>query len=440
MNFTVVGISYKKTSIETRELLFIDEQDYSPLLKRIYHQFQVKEVVLLSTCNRLEIYYINNQNFQPQDLFAEFLKYKSLQSENIPFYIHQKKEAYRHLFRVCSSLDSMVVGESQILGQVKQAWELSKKYGVIGYSLEFIFQKAFQIAKKIRTHTKIASQAVSIGSAAVDLASSIFDSLQEQKILVIGAGEMAELIICHLKKMGVHRIFVTNRNFKNSLKLVEQWKGSAVWYEERYDYLLESSIVISSTGAKNFVLEHHETNAVLQKKKNSTFFIDVAVPRDIDPEIHNIPNVYLYHIDDLQAVADVNLQNRQKEVTFADLLLEDGLSDFMDLLQWRKKSSLILALQKKQETVIKKELKSFFQKNPEFSKSESAIEGLVNKLNKKFLHDPHLFLKKGYSKDIELVFRDIFALKEENKYSKKTEKTEKFLHKQPKTIQLIKNE
>ena len=438
MDFIVVGISYKEIAIETRELLFIDEQDYSPLLKRIYHRFQIKEVVILSTCNRLEIYYINNQNFQPHDLFAEFLKYKSLQSENIPFYIHQKKDAYRHLFRVCSSLDSMVVGESQILGQVKQAWELSKKYGFLNYTMEFVFQKAFQIAKKIRTHTKIASQAVSIGSAAVDLVNSIFDSPQEKKVLVIGAGEMAELIICHLKKMGVHRIFVTNRTFKNSLKLAEKWKSSAIWFEERYDYLLESSIVISSTGAKNFVLEHSKTEAIIHKKKESTFFIDIALPRDIDPEIHNIANVYLYSIDDLQAISDTNLQSRQKELAHAHLLLEESLSDFLDLLEWRKKSSLILALQKKQEIAIKKELKLFFQKNPEFVKSESAINNLVNKLNKKFLHEPHLFLRKGCSKDVELVFRDIFALKEEkNKYSKKTEK---ILHKQPKTIQLIKNE
>ena len=337
MDFTVVGISYKKTFIETRELLFIEEQDYSPLLKRIYHRFQIKEVVILSTCNRLEIYYINNQNFQPHDLFAEFLKYKSLQSENIPFYIHQKKDAYRHLFRVCSSLDSMVVGESQILGQVKQAWELAKKYGFLNYTMEFVFQKAFQIAKKIRTHTKIASQTVSIGSAAVDLVNSIFDSLQDKKVLVIGAGEMAELIICHLKKMGVHRIFVTNRTFKNSLKLAEQWKGSAIWFEERYNYLLESSIVISSTGAKNFVLEHSKTEAIIHKKKESTFFIDIALPRDIDPEIHNIANVYLYSIDDLQAISDTNLQSRQKELAHAHLLLEESLSDFLDLLEWRKK-------------------------------------------------------------------------------------------------------
>ena len=297
MNFTVIGVSYKETPIETRELLSIDEQDYGSLLKRIYHRFQIKEVVILSTCNRLEIYSIAPQNFQPEDLFTEFLKYKSLQ--NIPFYFYQKEEAYRHFFRVCSSLESMVVGESQILGQVKRAWELAKKYGALGYVMEFIFQQAFYIAKKIRTHTKIAFQAISIGSTAVDLASSIFGNLQEQKILVIGAGEMSELIVRHLKEIGVHRIFVANRTFKNSSQLAEQWKGSAIWYEERYNYLLESSIVISSTGAKNFVLEHSKTIAVLQKKKQSTFFIDIAVPRDIDPEINNIPNVYLYHIDDL---------------------------------------------------------------------------------------------------------------------------------------------
>ena len=284
MNFTVIGVSYKETPIETRELLSIDEQDYGSLLKRIYHRFQIKEVVILSTCNRLEIYSIAPQNFQPEDLFTEFLKYKSLQ--NIPFYFYQKEEAYRHFFRVCSSLESMVVGESQILGQVKRAWELAKKYGALGYVMEFIFQQAFYIAKKIRTHTKIAFQAISIGSTAVDLASSIFGNLQEQKILVIGAGEMSELIVRHLKEIGVHRIFVANRTFKNSSQLAEQWKGSAIWYEERYNYLLESSIVISSTGAKNFVLEHSKTIAVLQKKKQSTFFIDIAVPRDIAKDLY----------------------------------------------------------------------------------------------------------------------------------------------------------
>ena len=288
----------------------------------------------------------------------------------------------------------MVVGESQILGQVKRAWELAKKYGALGYVMEFIFQQAFYIAKKIRTHTKIAFQAISIGSTAVDLASSIFGNLQEQKILVIGAGEMSELIVRHLKEIGVHRIFVANRTFKNSSQLAEQWKGSAIWYEERYNYLLESSIVISSTGAKNFVLEHSKTIAVLQKKKQSTFFIDIAVPRDIDPEINNIPNVYLYHIDDLQTAANSNLENRQKEVVSANFILEEGLSHFMDLLEWRKKSSLILALQEKQKVTIKKELQSFFQKNPKFSKYESTIEELANKLNKKFLHDTFVFKKR----------------------------------------------
>ena len=418
MNFCVVGLSYKEATIEIREKLALTKNEYSPLFRKLYKKFKLTQIVIISTCNRLEIYYIpsEEQDFANNDLIAEFINFKEVNDINLnTFFVYSQKLAYRHLFRVASSLEAMIVGENQILSQVKEALEVSRDNGFLSLQLDFVFQNAFNISKKIRSQTEISKQTVSISSTAVNLASSIFDTLHDKKVLVVGAGEMAELIVQHLKKIGVSRIFITNRTFKNSLKLAEEVQGSAIWYKDRYEQLLDVSIVITSTGAKGFVLDYAEVSKILnKKKKQSTFFIDIAIPRDIDPNIAEISNAYLYCLDDLQNVINQNTDFRNKESIKADTILEASLEKFMGLLKYRQKSNLIRPLQEQQKKTIEQELAIFFKKNPEQLKNKTSIERLIYKLNKKFLHHPYLFLRKNYTQGADLVFTDIFGLSDKN--------------------------
>lgn len=414
MNFTVISLSHKEAHIEVREKISLTKDEIRCLLRKFYKLFKIKEIVILSTCNRLEIYFIApDSNFNNQNLVDEFLTFKKFtNSSNVPFVIKQSLEAYKHLFRVSSSLESMVIGENQIINQVKDAFYFSKYLGFVYSQLEIIFQKTFSVSKKIKSQTSIFNNSVSIGSTVSNLVLNIFDNLKNKKALIVGAGEMAELIANHLKEMGISRIFITNRTFKNSIKLAEKLQGSAIWYGERYNYLSESDIVITSTGSKNFVLEYNNTAKILSKnKKNSILFIDIAVPRDIDPEIGKISNVYLYHLDDLQSII-FSKDSLQKDIIKSELILKENLEKFINLLEYREKNSLIEALIQQQNTIIKQELKLFFYKNPEQQQNKDIIEKIVNRINKKFLHLPFLFLKKGYSKEINLIFADIFGFDE----------------------------
>ena len=244
-------------------------------------------------------------------------------------YLHAGADAVRHLFRVASSLDSLVVGEPQILGQVKDAYQFAREAGAVGMVLDRLLKKALSVAKLVRTETEIARSAVSVSFAAVELAKKIFGEIEGRSAMIIGAGEMAELAVKHLVSSGVREVFVVNRTFEKAVALAQEFGGSAVKYEDLFDQLVISDIVISSTGAPHFIIKGEDVKKVMVRRRHRPmFFIDIAVPRDIEPSVNDIDNAYLYNVDDLQSVVDGNIKERRKEADKAEKIVEEEVGTF----------------------------------------------------------------------------------------------------------------
>jgi glutamyl-tRNA reductase len=325
----------------------------------------------------------------------------------------------RHLFRVASSLDPLVVGEPQILGQIKEAYREAVRHQATGVVLNRLLHKTFSVAKRIRTETGIASHAVSISFAAVELAKKIFQDLTGKKILVIGAGEMAELAVEHLLNNRVQKIVVANRTLERAMELAKRWHGLAVSLEELPTVLLECDIVISSTGAPEPLIRHNQVKALMkQRRQRPLFFIDIAVPRDIDPKVHELDNVYLYDMDDLQGVVAQNLAERKNEALQAERIIQEEAIKFRSWLTGLEVVPTIISLRKKMEAILQGEWKkagSLLQElTPEQNKT---IELMAQSILNKVLHDPIIFLKEPQHQDrkderIDLV-QKIFNLGKE---------------------------
>ncbi len=294
---------------------------------------------------------------------AFLAEYHEVQPEEIDanLYSYQGEEAIRHLFRVASSLDSMVLGEPQILGQIKTAYGYAAEFKTAGLILNRFLHKAFSVAKRVRTETAIASNAVSVSFAAVELARKIFDRLDNKGVMIIGAGEMCELAARHFVTNGVSKVLVTNRTFERAEKLAVEFNGKAVPFEYFVDHLAEVDIVMTSTGAPNFILGQRQMEEVLKRRKNRPMFlIDIAVPRDIDPKVNDLDNAYLYDVDDLQGVVQANLKERQKEASKAEAIVEQEIGQFHLWLGNLEVKPTIIALRRKLEEIRQQELDKTF--------------------------------------------------------------------------------
>jgi glutamyl-tRNA reductase len=311
-------------------------------------------------------------------------------------YVREDDDAVRHVFRVASSLDSMVLGEPQILGQIKTAHRLSTELETSGVILNRLLHKAFSVAKRVRTETGIADHAVSISYAAVELAKKIFDDLEGKGALLIGAGEMAVLALEHLVKNGVKRIFVANRTFERAVEVAGRFKGTPILFKEIGDGLLDVDIVISSTGASSYILTYKDVKPLVRRRRNRPlFFIDIAVPRDIDPDINRANNVYVYDIDDLKGVIDKNIEKRETEATKGDRIVDEGVIQFGKWLEAQEVTPTIVALRNKAESIRKKELAKTLSGTKSISEKERAdIDRLTISICNKILHDPTIFLKR----------------------------------------------
>jgi glutamyl-tRNA reductase len=344
------------------------------------------------------------------------------------FYKLKGFEAVKHIFRVSSSLDSMILGEPQILGQVKAGYKCATSAGSSKVILNRLFHRAFQAAKRVRTETGIGGHAVSISYAAIELAKKIFGNLLNKKVLLIGAGEMAELAVEHLVQNNVSHVYVANRTFEKGLDLAKRFQGSAIRFEEVLSALEWADIIISSTGASDYILFGKDMRQVMKKRKNRPlFFIDIAVPRDIDPEINKIDNIYLYDVDDLQDVVEINMEERKKESALAEEIVEEMALNF---LNWKKSLQIvptIVELRKKVEDSVKCEiLKTMKANNLEKSFESEAVERMIDSICSRLLHDPITFLKNpGSHRDVQsylLLVRNLFNL--DDKKSEEIELTE----------------
>ncbi|MFQ5454584.1 MAG: glutamyl-tRNA reductase [Nitrospirota bacterium] len=400
MNIIVVGLSHKTAPVELREKLSCPEDELSEVLYRLRSYREIQEGLILSTCNRIDICSVVTDSDKGYERITEFLVsyHSSVTMETLlsHLYYYSGNDAIRHIFRVASSLDSMVVGEPQILGQLKDAFEAAMTHKATGVILNKVFKKAISVAKRVRTTTRIGENAVSVSSAAVELARKIFGELNDRTVLVLGAGEMAELTARHLIDDGVREILITTRNYEKALKLANRFSGKAIKFDTFSDEIYKADIIICSTGAPHYLIKHIDIQRAIQNRKNQPIFlIDISVPRNIDPEVNNIDNVYLYNIDDLKMVVDANRKEREGEVVKAEEIIAD---EIVTISRWFKTIEVvptIIALKEKTERIRRAELEKTLAKLDRLEQGEkSLIEELTSSIINKILHAPLVALKQ----------------------------------------------
>jgi len=414
MSLSLISFNYKTTPIELREKLAISGDQVPILIQEIRESCEMDEVMVLSTCNRVEFYINDNDLGEGIARLFDWLK-KKFQAEGSDLeraaVVLSHREALNHLFRVASSLESMVLGEPQVLGQVKEAYRYTVAHKAQGPMLSGLMPRVFRTAKRVRTETGIARFPVSISFVAVQLASKIFDSLKNKTVMVLGAGDMAELTVEHLLSAGIKRLTIANRTFTRAVALAERFQGSAVRFEELETYLPEADIVIASTGAKDFVITPEMARAAVKKRKGQPiFFIDIAVPRDVDPKVNELSNVYCYDIDDLHEVADANREEREREALKARSIVEEEIANYHNWLDIRAVAPTIRALRNYFTSTGEAELDALLGRLKGVSGEEAnQIRQMVRRLLNKLLHTPSTRLKQMGDENNGKVFVDALS-------------------------------
>jgi glutamyl-tRNA reductase len=399
----VVGCNYRSAPLEIRERLGFDRTTATSALAQFRHAFPNVEAVLLSTCNRVELYAATRQEDGPlPDALDRWLAhFHGLPYEKVAphLYRYEDQQALRHLVAVASSLDSMVVGESQILSQVKEAYQLARDARATGPALNFLFQRAISIAKEVQTTTGITRGKVSIASIAVEFACQVFEPHQFRRktILVIGAGKMGNLTLRHLAQLGPGRILVTNRSPEKAQELARQWQGQAVSFEELDRYLTEADLILSTTGSPVPIVDRPRFQRILAARNyRPVVIIDIAVPRDFAPEVGELEHVYLYNIDDLEIQRAKNLMSRQQEVARAWALIDEAAVRLWE--EWKQKDELgpvVTLLRQRWSQVREEELRRLFAALPHLSdRDRERIAHAFRRYENRLLHLPTSALRE----------------------------------------------
>ena len=421
MNLVLVGVSHKTAPVEIREKLYFPEPKLQQALQELTSGYALEEGMILSTCNRVEVLAHAQDIGEGIHRIKDFIcRYHQLHHEVLQKFLYDftQVEAVRHVFRVASSLDSMVLGEPQILGQVKNAFTFAQTAGTVGNALTHVMNRAFFVAKRVRTETGIAGSAVSISYAAVELAKKIFNELSGKTVLVLGAGKMSELAAKHLTASGISHVLVWNRTHQRGLELAKIFNGEAIRPEELFKHVERADIIISSTGASSFILNRADGERIIHLRKNRpVFIIDSAVPRDVDPEINKVSNIFLYDIDDLRNVIDANLKQRQRAAIFAEEIIRQEVESFINHARAMDVTPTIVSLRQHWESIRKEEIARNKKRLGTLSgEQEAAIDNLTQSLVNKILHGPIAELKTlsrdpAGNKHIESIKR-MFGLKE----------------------------
>lgn len=415
-NLVLLGINHNTAPIEVRERLAIPAERLADATRSLLHQPGIREGLILSTCNRVELLTLQDDSEaavgESKIGLLRFLhEYFAVPSQDIQPHLYEfrEREAVRHLFRVASSLDSMVVGEPQILGQVKESYTVAREVGAVHSTLESLLQRTFTVAKKVRSETQIGSSSVSIASVAVDLARKIFGSLQGKTVLLVGAGKMSELAARHLIQQGASSILVTNRTQSRAEKIAAEFSSANVYtealpFEVLYDQAPRADIVITSTGAPQKIFGRSHGQHFLHSRRNRPmFFIDIAVPRDVDPRMNEVEGCFVYDIDDLQQVAAANLADRGREAEAAEGIVSREVDKYHERLQSRDAVPAIVALQQNAETVRQAELTRSAKRLADLTPEQrEAVEALTRSLTAKLLHPQLTALRDSTrTKDLE---------------------------------------
>ncbi|HEX4284120.1 MAG TPA: glutamyl-tRNA reductase [Terracidiphilus sp.] len=397
MTLALFGINHKTAPIELRERIAISREELSDSTRALAAVPGVSECMIVSTCNRVEMLAVLDS---PETDLLGFLHQQfglepALLAPHI--YRHYDQDAVRHLFRVAASLDSMVVGEPQILGQVKEAYAVARTAGTVGSELDHLLQTAFAAAKRVRTETEIGANSVSIASVAVELARKIFGSLQGRTVFLVGAGKMSELAARHLVQQGAGAILVTNRTQERARMLAEPFNGRVIPFEQLYEAASEADIVISSTGAPHPIFRREHGLTFMHRRRNRPmFFIDIAVPRDVDPAVNQIEGIFVYDIDDLQQVAAAHIAERGREAGDAEALIASEVERFHQRRRAVNVAPAIVSLQHQAEETRQAEIKRVQARLGSLTDEQlAAVEALTRGLVNKFLHPPMQALKRA---------------------------------------------
>jgi len=400
MNLTLVGINHRTAPVEVRERMHIPESRLAQAVSDLIHREGIREGLILSTCNRVEVVTSAEDSVDAEPIMQQFLA-DHHQCDLGPyqrfFYRYRQQEVVRHLFRVASSLDSMILGEPQILGQLKRAYALAYEAGGLNGSLNEIVNQALGVARRVRRETALGSAAVSVSYAAVELGKKIFGNLEGRTIFVIGAGKMSELAAKHLLRSGASAIYVTNRTYERAVQLAGAFRGTAIAFEQLFEHLPKADIVISSTGAPGYVVDKECVARILSARRNRpVFFVDIAVPRDIDPRVNELDNVFVYDIDDLGQVVEANKKQREREAVWAEEIVQEEVQRTMRRLASRDLVPTIVALEGRLNAIREGELERYNSRLGNLTPEQhQAVDALTRGIMNKILHGPITELKSG---------------------------------------------
>lgn len=416
MAFFAFGINHNSASIETREKLSFGPSQIEPALQDALARDGVNEIAILSTCNRTEIYCHSDGGLD--DLIDWLAACKDVPKSEIhnAHYVHSDQEAARHMMKVASGLDSLVLGEPQILGQMKSSYATARESGVLGGVLHNTFQQVFSVAKRVRSETAIGENPVSVAYAAVSLAQQIFSDLKQDVALLIGAGETTELVARHLLEQGIKKVIVANRTLENAKILAEKFSAEAILLADIPDYLYQADIVISSTASQLPLLGKGAVERALKKRKHKPMFmVDIAVPRDIEPEVGNLADVFLYTVDDLKEVIDENMRSREQAAQIAHEIIEEGVKSYIREQRSSSAVNTIKAFRKSVDNVREQELDKSLKLLSNGANAEEVITQLARNLSNKFMHVPTAKVKQAGAAgrdDIVRAMEVLFGLSE----------------------------
>ncbi len=395
MQLVVLGLNHKTAPVEVRECFSLSEDQIRHGLRHLNEYEEIYECVILSTCNRTEMYAVIDDGEDADDALPVLSEYFASMTGgrfavDDHLYYYKDEECIRHLLRVAASLDSLVVGEGQILSQVKKAYSIARDSATTGTVLNTLFHRAIAAGKKVRTKTRIAYSAVSVSYAAVELAKKVFGDLSRSNVLVLGAGEMSELTARHLVDNGVKTVFVSNRNFDRAAALADKFHGVAVPFENFLKCAVDADIVITSTGAPHYIIRAWDVAHLMPKRSGRPIiFIDIAVPRDVEPEVEAIAGARLYNIDALEAVVESNMRERVLEAQAAEAIIDEAVAEILDKFRYLAFRPTLTGLTAKAESIRQRVVKRALAKLPDAPPEErKVIENMSRMLMRKILRDP----------------------------------------------------
>jgi len=421
MNLVLAGMNHRTAPVEVRERMHVQESTLVQALKDLMGYDGILEGMIVSTCNRVEVVANADDKDDAATAIRQFLSgYHrcDLREYESYFYWHRQRDAVRHLFRVASSLDSMILGEPQILGQMKRAFLTAQAAGTLNGTLHDVINQALAVGRRVRRETALGTAAVSVPYAAVELAKKIFGNLAGKTIFVIGAGKMSELATKHLLSSGAGAILVTNRTYQKAVQLAHAFRGTAIQFDQIFQYIDQADIIISSTGAPHFIITKNRAERMIAARRNRPiFFVDISVPRDVDPSVNDLDAAFVYDIDDLQGVVEANIKQRQREAAWAEEIVEQEVQRMMRHFASREVVPTIMALEEKLKRIRQGEMERFQGRLTSLTPEQrETVEALTQGILNKILHGPITELKSGAGspehRALVQVIRKIFGVAE----------------------------